>query len=282
MGNTQFQCPVEFEQNPSAPFSCVVRCPTDKGYEVRQVNGTNACVYKTAPENYVALKAAPTLNVPIREGQPVPPAPGFESLKETNLELYNRYKEEYERFQREFGVVDQKVGRQKQIQDAFQQLQDAENARDTAPEAYEEARIRYYTLTQGETWLQEERDRLEQSVVDPVIGKYASDYVDMKRRINQQRRTIDIVNAVKDKLLSVQDELATSVNAFSRQINGLKNMINIERRKQEETQANSYEWIGLFLNIVLTIAIIAAIVSLVRVFFHRNPSAYYPQPYRYT
>jgi hypothetical protein len=283
MGNIQFQCPTEFEQSPTSRFSCVVKCPSNKGYEVRQVNGMTGCVYKAFPDRFVSLKPTPTLNVPIEKGKPVPPAPSFESLKETNLELYNRYKEEYERFGKEFAIVDEEIGRRRKIQDAFQQLQIAENARDTAPEAYQEARNRYYTLTRGESWLQEERERLARVDVAPVINEYVGQYDDMKRRANQQQRTIDVVNAVKDKLLSVQDELSTSVNAFSRQINGLKNMINLERRKQEEKQTKSYEWIGLFLNIVLTIVIVIAVISLVRVVLRRQSTASTPlsQPYRY-
>jgi hypothetical protein len=108
------------------------------------------------------------------------------------------------------------------------------------------------------------------------------EYDDMKRRMNQQQRTVDVVNGVKDKLLTVQDELATSVNAFSRQISGLKNMINVERRKQAETQTKSYEWIGLLLNVILTIAIVFAVISLIRVFINRSRGqTSMPYPSRY-
>jgi hypothetical protein len=94
----------------------------------------------------------------------------------------------------------------------------------------------------------------------------------MKNRNEQQTRTIDVVNGVKDKLLSVQDELETSVNAFSRQINGLKNMINMEREKQVEEKKNIYGWIGIFLNILLVVAILFAIITIVRSILNRNVS----------
>jgi hypothetical protein len=280
MGNVQYQCPTEFEQ--LGLFACRMKCPTQKGFEVRNVNGIASCVYKTSPENYVNMKLLTAYRTPIGSNNTDTPPVSFESFKENKVHLYNTYKDEYERFNEQIAIIDAKVGRQKQIQDAFRELQDAENARAEAPEAYQEARIRYYTLTKGETWLQEERERLAKADVNPVINNYADEYDDMKRRIKQQQRTVDVVNGVKDKLLSVQDELATSVGAFGRQLNGLKNMINMERRKQAETQTKSYEWIGLLLNIILTIAIVFAVISLIRVFINRSRGqTSMPYPSRY-
>lgn len=269
MGNIQFQCPVELDHH--GPFACVAKCPSDKGYEVRNVNGTLQCLYKSAPENYVTLKSLPPLSRPSQPGTPVPPA-SVDSLKESNPQLYGTYATELDRFNKEFAVVDANVGKQQKIQDAFKALQNAENARDVSPQAYEDARIRYYTLTKGDTWLQEERERVAKAEVNPVVNQYASQYVDMQSRDTQQRRTIDVVDGVKDKLLSVQDELQTSVNAFSRQINGLKNMINIERRKAMQEKTNTYAWIGTLLNILLVIALIVAIVSIVRTIMNRSKS----------
>jgi hypothetical protein len=276
MGNIQFQCPVEFDRNPTSILSCVAKCPAEKGYEIRNVGGNLRCVYKTAPDNYVPLTPVQAIGRPTEPGKAVPPIQSYEALKSTNVNLYNNYSEEFARFQREFAVIDQKVGRDKQIQDAFQALQEAENARDVSPEAYQNARIRYYTLTKGDGWIDEERERTAKVEVTPVIKQYANQYADMKHRNEQQQRTIDVVNGVKDKLLSVQDELETSVNAFSRQINGLKNMINMEREKRVEEKVNTYSWIGIFLNILLVVAIVFAIISIVRSIMSRKSAAAQP------
>jgi hypothetical protein len=101
-----------------------MKCPSQKGYEVRQVNGVLACAYKTSPENYVVLKQTPTPTVQANPTGPAPAPFGYESLKEKNIDLYNRYKNEYERFNKEFAVVDKKIERERKIQDAFRELQD--------------------------------------------------------------------------------------------------------------------------------------------------------------
>ena len=270
MGNIQFQCPVELDYNGS--FACMAKCPSDKGYEARNINGLR-CVYKTAPENYVTLKSLPSLSKPVQPGSSSPPV-SVESLRETNAQLYGVYSAELDRFNKEFAVVDEKVGREKKIQDAFKELQAAENVRDVSPQAYQDARIRYYTLTKGENWVQEERERIAKSEISPIIDQYAGQFTDMKNRDSQQRRTIDVVNGVKDKLLSVQDELQTSVNAFSRQIDGLKNLINIERRKAVQEKVKTYNWLGMILNVLLVIALAVAVVVVVRVALaSRSPQA---------
>lgn len=280
MGNIQFQCPVELDYN--GPFACIAKCPTEKGYEVRNMNGSLRCVYKTNPEYYATLRSLPSLSRPNSTTGSNPPV-SIESLRETNPQLYGVYSAEVDRFNKEFAVADGNVDQQKKIDDAFRALQQAENVRDTSPQAYQDARIRYYTLTKGENWMQEERQRIANAEINPILNQYTDQYTDMKNRDSQQRRTIDVVNGVKDKLLSVQDELQTSVNAFSRQIDGLKNMINMERRKAAEETVNRYEWIGTFLNVLLVIALLVAVVTIVRVISqHTGPTARFGQVKAYT
>ena len=87
------------------------------------------------------------------------------------------------------------------LKDAFSALQEAENIRDKSPQAYQDARIRYYTLLKGDDWVEEEKKRVLVSEVGPKVSSYMTSYYDMLRRTNQQRRTMDAVKAVKDKML---------------------------------------------------------------------------------
>lgn len=278
MGNIQFQCPLEFQRN--GHLSCTSKCPYDKGYEVRPINGALACVYKVSPQYHVLLKNLPTIQVQMEPGKPIPPRTAYTALSETHKELFEVYDTEFKRFGQEFALMEEKIGKDKQVADAFKALQDAENVRDKSPEAYEQARVRYYTLTKGDKWLDEERQRVAQVEVAPVVQQYSGQFMDMKRREQQQRRTIDVVNGVKDKLLSVQDELAVNVGAFQRQLNGLKNMINMERKKNVQDKETTYGWVGILLNVLLVIAIVIAIVSIIKTIRGRGAAAQTAYPYR--
>jgi hypothetical protein len=58
------------------------------------------------------------------------------------------------------------------LTDAFRDLQKAENVRDKSPEAYQVARTAYYTLLKGDTWLNEEKQRIAGAEVAPEVQKY--------------------------------------------------------------------------------------------------------------
>lgn len=51
-------------------------------------------------------------------------------------------------------------------------MQTAERSKDTDPRAYREAKVKYYRLAQGETWVTQERERLLQEA-----KKYTSDWL---------------------------------------------------------------------------------------------------------
>jgi hypothetical protein len=162
-------------------------------------------------------------------------------------------------FEKRFPVVKGTLAREVQLRDAFRELQQAENARDKSPQAYQDARVRYYTLLKGETWLDEERKRISDAEAVPKIVGYLRTYDDMNRRVSQQQRTLDIVQSVKDRILSLKDDFAYTTNTFSKQIAELKNQIEIEKKKgQLEKQEVTY-WIDTALNVLLVLLTLAAV-----------------------
>ena len=48
------------------------------------------------------------------------------------------------------------------------------------PEAYEQARINYYTVRDGEGWLRTEKEKKANAVIDPIISNYQQRYLDMQ------------------------------------------------------------------------------------------------------
>lgn len=255
------QCPSSFRPI-SGGLACGSDCPSDKGFEFRTENGQPRCVYKDAPENFVNL--LPIQMVPVDYSRrPTPPPPTIESLRTSNPTLFAAYKAEQERVRQEIAIIDEKLGKSKKMRDAFARLQDAENARDKAPDAYRQARASYYTLLKGETWKQEEKNRVAKAEVDPLITQYRTSKETATREFDAQRQTIDVVNGLKDKVLSLKDEVKYAATTLKDQVEKVQNQINKERRgRQQETTTSFWTWLDTLMNVIIVGALLFAIVTI--------------------
>jgi hypothetical protein len=231
-------------------------------------------VYKDAPENFVNL--LPIQMVPVDYSKkPLPPPPTVASLQSTNPTLYSAYKAEQERVIQEIAIIDEKIGKSKKMRDAFARLQDAENARDRAPDAYQQARTAYYTLLKGESWRQEEKNRIAKAEVDPLITQYRSSRDAAKKEFDAQRQTIDVVNGLKDKVLTLKDEVKYAATTLKDQVEKVQNQINKERRgRQKETVISFWSWLDTLMNVVIVAALLYAIV----VIYPKAMKYMYPKP----
>jgi hypothetical protein len=73
--------------------------------------------------------------------------------------------------------------------------------------------------------------------------------------MHQQQQTLDLVNSVKDNLLTVKDDMEYSVGTFSKQISDIRNQININRKSHQ--LANDYgRWLSIGLNVFIVLALI--------------------------
>jgi len=196
------------------------------------------------------------------------PSPSFTTLQ--NKEVYNQ---EFTRFNNEFTVVNGQIDAQTKLNNAFKTLQDAENVRDQAPDAYEHARVAYYTLLKGDSWVNEERNRIAQTEAQPVVNDYVNRYTAASNQSAQTRSTINLVNSVKDKMLSIQDDMQFSVDAFQRQVGDIKNQINMERHKKEQEMVNGGDWIEILLNFIIVFALLAAIYYVFKAVTRVQPTA---------
>lgn len=259
-------CLPGFERNPLTSGTCVPECPRGKGFTLQSKDGIPACVYSTDPTKYVSLKPVGL----------VQPGDTLESLRTTNPALHAEHVSSQSDFDENFPVVQGQVGTTRQIEDAFKALQDAENARDKSPEAYQAARIRYYTLTKGERWLDEERQRIAQSELGPKLANYMSTFNTYNTQLNQQKRTTDAVRGVKDNVLSLRDDFEYSVSTLGNQLRQLKDQILLERRRRETPVVVKGSWIDILLNALIVISLLVVITTLVRR-FQTSPSAAPPR-----
>ena len=259
---------------PTAPFTCVVECPKDKGFIFASIQNVPSCAYKDDQTFFVNLKPVPAIQVQRDE-----PVPTLEQLQSTHPGNYRKYKEAYDTFQSEFPVVYAKIEKDVELKNAFKSLQEAENARDKSPEAYQTARARYYTLLKGESWVAEEKERVARADVEPRVQQYAGRLEDLTTRINQQQKTVDLVSSVKDKVLSIRDEFRYSVNTLGKQVDEVKNQIQIERKKHEQEEKTSeWTWVDIFLNVCLILVSLFVIYVLYRKLTSSSSSNTLQQP----
>jgi hypothetical protein len=72
--------------------------------------------------------------------------------------------------------------RQKNLEDARAAMQNA------TPEAYPQARIRYFTLKEGQGWLRTEKERLADAEINPVLRDLEAKY-DTNHRVETKSDT---------------------------------------------------------------------------------------------
>jgi hypothetical protein len=181
------------------------------------------------------------------------------------------YEAEFKRFNDALAIADAKVDKNTKLTTAFNTLQDAENARDTAPDAYQSARVAYYTLLKGDTWLNEEKNRVANSEAQPVINNFLDKYKSLQYTRSRQQAVIDSMNNVKQSVLGVKDDLDFSVSNFQKHINDIKNQINKDKRDQTVQLAKATSWIEVLLNWLIGLASLIAIFFLARYLMRSKP-----------
>lgn len=249
-------CPTNYR---AGPMSCLRECPQTKQFETKVIDSRSyKCVYIPDPTKSVTPMQ---LGMPAyRSAAEVPIGrPTLETIKSKAVNgdmLYTNYTDENTRFDNEVETIIANVEKEQKIAAAFKSLQTAENARDTAPIAYQQARTAYYTLVKGDKWKEEEQERIARAEVDPEIQRLKTNLDDARRRLAQQRKAVDVVNGLKDNVLSLKDDFKYSADTLQRQIGKLRDQIILDARKRQD-QNNGAIW-DLF-DKVLNYAIIAVL-----------------------
>ena len=170
------------------------------------------------------------------------------------------------------------ISKQKKIDDAFRSLQSAENARATAPLAYQQARTNYYTLLQGDTWKNDEKERVARAEVDPEIQQFRKNFADVQSRQSQQQRTVDVVNGLKDRVMSLKDDFKYSTDTLQRQLGKLQDQIIFDRRKrQEQSSDTTWDLLDKGLNYAIIAVLLLAAWKIYSTYF-AGPSSPSPTP----
>ena len=248
------KCPTPFDS--VGNLTCVMPCPTERGYERRNTNGGFQCVYRADTRYATTLN---TVSAAVFTGSTL------QDLQKEDGRAYSEFVKERDRFVNEIIIMDEKIGKETKLKDAFQRLQDAENARDKAPDAYQQARATYYILREGEGWKEREKERLLKSDIEPKARQFEDTKQKALQQYETQRKTVDVVNGLKDRVLSIKDELKYAANTFKEQLDKVQDAINRERRgRTQETKVSFFDWLDTILNIVIIGALLYVIYIIYR------------------
>ncbi len=255
------KCPTPFESMNLA--ACVMPCPSEKGYERRSTAQGLRCVYKADPKYSVQMNTVASV---VFDGTTLA------DLQTKNVQAYGPFLKERDRFVGEMAILDGQISKDTKVSAAFKRLQDAENVRDKAPDAYQQARTAYYTLVKGEKWIEEEKDRLLRAEVEPIANQYKQQRDTTLRQFETQRRTIDVVNGLKDKVLSLKDAMKYSADTFKEQLEKVQGAINMERRdRQGATVVRAWDWVDTILNIVIVASLLYVGWMIIKKVWFRRP-----------
>jgi hypothetical protein len=254
------KCPVPFET--AGNFSCVMPCPNERGYERRNVNGGFQCVYKSDPSYSATMNIVSAV---MFEGR------SLEQLQVSNPTAYSEFLKEKDRFTNELVILDGNIDKDVKLRDAFKKLQAAENVRDKVPDAYQQARSNYYTLKDGEKWKETEKERLLKAEVNPIVQKLAESKNDALRQYETQRKTVDVVNGLKDKVLSLKDEVKYAANTFKDQIDKVEDAIRRERKlRSKKPEPTIWDWLDSILNILIVASLLYVLYSMYQKYVQRS------------
>jgi len=150
------------------------------------------------------------------------------------------------------------IGREGLIENAKNALLSAENERTLNPDAYQQARVSYYTLLQGDTWNTQERRRVENEVRGD-IRNYQTQINTLVGRINAQSQYTDIVQGTSEKVLQAKDDFDFMVNKFSTQLDKIYTETQKQTLEAQNRIIQDFSWIDTILNWFIIAALVLAI-----------------------
>jgi translation initiation factor 2 beta subunit (eIF-2beta)/eIF-5 len=117
-----------------------------------------------------------------------------------------------------------------EVAKAFKYYQDAARNRDAEPEIFEGARIRYYTLKNGDAWLQQEKKRLQTEKLQPVLQEYKNQYQSLENEAQNLKGYTDSIANIRDKQSKLKDNLSGNLQFFKNYLEDKKtNALNYDR-----------------------------------------------------
>lgn len=143
-------------------------------------------------------------------------------------------------------VCDLECQRQKQLAELKLALDSAKD-----PESREKARVAYYTLLYGQSWLVKEKQRIAKQDVEPILSKYRIDYEALKG----EQKTQSMFKNLEDALKAQEMADEQSGGFLKKQLTAEKDQaLVMDRLNALGTPAQPpTNWLGILMDIIITI-----------------------------
>jgi hypothetical protein len=102
-----------------------------------------------------------------------------------------------------------------------------------------------------------------------ISANYQKKYDDLTNQLAIQQKSIDTMNNIQDKVGGIKDDLVFSVKTFKKQINDIRNQINIDRHEHGKKMNETVSWLDSILNFLIIVALLVAIVAVFRNLYTR-------------
>lgn len=109
--------------------------------------------------------------------------------------------------------------RQKQLDGLKIALDTATDNKDTDPGGYEQARIAYYTLLNGQDWLAGEKDRIAKQEIEPILTEYSTQFKGLKDKKKQQSIFVNLSSALAAQEKEDESEVKFLNSEVAKEIN---------------------------------------------------------------
>jgi len=140
-------------------------------------------------------------------------------------------------------------------------LDTATDNQDQDPEGYEKARIAYYTLLNGQGWLNTEKQRIATQEVQPVVSSYNTRYNALKGEKQAQSVFVSLADNLK-----AQENSDKENNAFlKKELTSEKDKADVLSRLNELTSGTPYtmaspsHYISIFVDLIIVFMIVAVV-----------------------
>jgi hypothetical protein len=97
---------------------------------------------------------------------------------------------------------------------------------------------------------------------DLIVKAYQEKYNELAGQAMLQQKTIDVIHGLGDKVSGIEDDLVFSNKTFNKQIEDVKNQIQMDKKKDIVT--DPFAWVDTLLNYLLIIALALAIFMIIR------------------
>lgn len=141
--------------------------------------------------------------------------------------------------------------RQNQLASLKIALDTATQNRATDPEAYEQARIAYFTLLNGQGWLNQEKRRIAKNEIEPLVSKYRSEYEALKGEQKTQSMFKNLEDALKAQ--EIADEQTGGFLKKQLQAEKDKALIADRLNALGAPQSSTTNWLGIAMDILITV-----------------------------